>query len=508
MVGSDKTCACSRRSTDGSTLHGSTHSLHDNKIGLAIGSPSQEYGFDREKVRIAIEVTSQRFTREDRKQIGIALGSPPPPFEFDEKIGIAIGSPSQAEIDLEDFPSRRPSTASIPEPTKRQACLQVFAAVFMFMNSWGLLNAFGEYQTYYKLELLSAHSNSAISWIGSVRAFFLLGSPLLWGPVSDMGYHRCLVIGGSLLVALGELCGSLCTTLEPLIFTQGVMAGAGGGALFACAIAIVSTYFKDGKQGHALGLAAGGGSLGGAVYSIMLWRLQPQIGFAWASRCIALVVLMTSIIPCTLLKAHAIPGKRRAIYDLGVFRDPKFTIWSIAWFFGNIALYVPFFFIQQYGTAIAGFSRNHAFWLLPIMNAASISGRILPVKLANKINDPLRVIIAAVVACSLLMFGWIAIQHPTPGLFFLSAVYGFFSGAVISLSTPVTASLGKQIDGMGTKIGMLNFIGALGLLIGNPVAGSLADMDWHLMQVFCGCVFAISFCLVMTVWLLTRRSTR
>ena len=368
-----------------------------------------------------------------------------------------------------------------------------------------MINAFGAYQTYYESDLLRTHSNSAISWIGSSRAFVLLASPLFWGPILDMGYLRQIVLSGTLFIVLGEFLASFCTQLEQLIVTQGIMVGLGNGAFFLSAVSIVPTYFPKEKQAFAMGIAAAGSSLGGVVYPIVLFQLQPKLGYGWAIRTIALIAFITSMIPCILLRIRARPDERRAIIDLQVLRDVKFDIWSVAWFFGNMGIFVPFFLIQQFAVDVAGFETRHAFWTLIIMNAAATSGRILPGKIADRINDPLRVIGVTTAASTIVSFCWIAVRAPTPGVFFFSAMYGFCSGAFVSLSTPATVSLAPSIEGIGTRLGMFNFIGALGLLAGNPVAGAIAESSWLGMQLFCGSVSALAFVLICLTWWIARR---
>lgn len=89
------------------------------------------------------------------------------------------------EIDAKAFknpeePSSVPVTAS-PNNNGR-AWLQVVASFFLWFNSWGLVNAFGVYQTFYQLELLSSSTSSEISWIGSLQVSLLMVS----APVSTI----------------------------------------------------------------------------------------------------------------------------------------------------------------------------------------------------------------------------------------------------------------------------------------------------------------------------------
>jgi len=102
----------------------------------------------------------------------------------------------------------------------------------MTVQLQGLINTFGEFQTFYKASLLKNVDNSNIAWIGSIRAFILLGSPILYGPIFDLGHPRLLLAAGASVLVFGIMMTSLCSTLWHLILAQGVCIGLGSGAFF------------------------------------------------------------------------------------------------------------------------------------------------------------------------------------------------------------------------------------------------------------------------------------
>ena len=56
--------------------------------------------------------------------------------------------------------------------------LAIFGAFFALLCSFGQINAFGTYQSWYANHQLSSHSPSSISWIGSLQLwtfFFMVG---------------------------------------------------------------------------------------------------------------------------------------------------------------------------------------------------------------------------------------------------------------------------------------------------------------------------------------------
>ena len=142
-----------------------------------------------------------------------------------------------------------------------RAWLQVLGSFFLFMNTWGITNTYGVFQTYYELEVLRDSTPSAISWIGSIQAFLLMLVGALTGPVYDAGYFRELLWGGSFFLVLGHMMLSLCTKYWQVLLAQAFCVGGGMGMLFVPGVAIISTYFSS-KVAVATGIAATGSSLG------------------------------------------------------------------------------------------------------------------------------------------------------------------------------------------------------------------------------------------------------
>ena len=108
----------------------------------------------------------------------------------------------------------------------------------------GIVNTFGAFQDFYATDLLSAHSTSTISWIGTFQGFLLL-----------------LIVIGTFLVVFGMMITSLSTEYYQLFLSQGLLVGMGSGALFTSSVAIVSTYFTT-RRAVATGIVPSGGSIG------------------------------------------------------------------------------------------------------------------------------------------------------------------------------------------------------------------------------------------------------
>ncbi|KAF2767097.1 MFS general substrate transporter [Teratosphaeria nubilosa] len=391
--------------------------------------------------------------------------------------------------DVGDGPESRPSG---PPEGGFKAWLQVLCGFIMFWHAWGLVNSYGVFQKFYSTVLLPTDSESNISWIGSLEGALLAFTTIFAGPLFDAGHGRQLVIGGSFLVVLGLMMTSLCTTYWQLILAQGLCTGIGAGALFLVAVAVLPAYFGS-KRALAIGIAASGSPLGGIVYPIIFHYLVPRVGFGWTTRIIGFISLALLVIPCLFLRP--IMSSRttvRKIIDFSGFRELRFNLLCIAIFCGNCGLYIPFFYISQYAHK-EGFSPELAFYMLPLLSAGSIPGRIIPGFLADLVG-PLNVLTICTALAGVLGFCWVAIGDSIPGLIIWALSYGCFSGAFLSLQPTTIVSITSDLGIVGGRLGTSTFFCALGVLVGSPVGGAILSQasSWVGIQVFCGAILLLA----------------
>jgi predicted MFS family arabinose efflux permease len=226
--------------------------------------------------------------------------------------------------------------------------------------------------------------------------------------------------------------------------------------------------------------------------------LQPKIGFGWATRVIGLITLVTLGFVNVVVRQRILSTTRRKLFDISALREAPFMLCTMGFFFGFIGLYIPFLYITPYALLKTSASENLAFYLVPILNAGSFFGRLVPNALADRIG-PFNVLIPCTLACSVLAFGWIAV-HSTGGLVAFAILYGFFSGSFVSLPPSAHASLSGDLHKIGTRLGMSLSFAGIGLLIGSPVGGALLDLrtaHFVYAQVFCGAVTMTSVVLLV-----------
>jgi MFS family permease len=365
------------------------------------------------------------------------------------------------------------------------------------MHSRGTVNAFGVFQTYYENNLLQDQSPSNISWIGSIQAFLLLVVGVITGPLYDAGYFRPLISLGAFLIPFGFMMTSICSQYWQVMLAQAICIGLGNGCLFVPSVAILPQYFST-RKALANGIAASGSSLGGVIYPIVFRQLYPRIGFPWATRVLGFISLFTGLISVAVMKVRIMPKQKRALLELAAFKELPYASFCIALFFGFIGFFGPIYYLQPYAINTGITDENLGFYLLPILNAASIAGRILPNFLTDKAG-PLNILIPASLISGLLGVVWIGIKN-LPGMITFAILYGFFSGGFVSLAPVALISLTPDMRTLGTRMGQSFFVSSLGLLVGSPVAGEILNKTGSYLglQLFSGLTVVLTG--VLLVW--------
>lgn len=207
----------------------------------------------------------------------------------------------------------------------------------LFTNTWGVINSFGVFQTYYATFLDRPPSD--ISWIGSLQVFFSFFIGAFIGRFTDGGLLRHVLITGTTLVTIGIFTASVSTRYWHLILSQGICCGLGSGCLVTPAVSVVSTYFEK-KRSLAIGLGTCGSVTGGLVFSAMARQLIPSAGIGWALRAIGFVQVATLLFVVVLMKPRLPPRKADRLVQWVAFKEPEYALFSAGMF--CVRLFGPF----------------------------------------------------------------------------------------------------------------------------------------------------------------------
>jgi MFS family permease len=235
-------------------------------------------------------------------------------------------------------------------------------------------------------------------------------------------------------------------------------------------MAATGQYFHK-KRGAAMGLAVAGSSLGGIVFPIALSKMlyNPSLSFGWTVRILGFVMLALILPACFSIRARLPPRAGKFLLP-SAFKNRVYVAIIAGVFLMMFGLFTPFFYLPTYAVD-HGMSPQLSSYLVAILNAASFVGRVVPGILADKLG-PLNMMFIAATCTGILILVWQAITT-SAGIIVFSVLYGFFSGAIVSLMTFALASCPTNPQEIGTYLGMGMAMVSFAVLIGPPVNGAL-----------------------------------
>ncbi|KAM5465023.1 hypothetical protein MauCBS54593_006656 [Microsporum audouinii] len=379
------------------------------------------------------------------------------------------------------------------------AWLQVALSHFVIFNTWGYINGFGVFQSYYT-EALN-RSPSDISWIGGTQIFLLFFIGTFSGRATDAGYFKAVWTMGAIIIIFAIFMTSLCKTYWQTFLAQGICMGIGSGLIFCPSIALLATYFSS-RRSLAIAITASGSATGGMVFPVVVQQLLPKIGFGWTMRVIGLITAVTLAPGFFFLRQRLPPRRTGPFFELQAFREPAYTLYAVSMFLNFWALFVAFFYIGSFGRNVIGLSQSDSINLILIINAVGVVGRVIPCYISDWKSGPINALIPCSVVAGAALFGWIGVNKE-PSLYAFSIVYGFFAAGIQALFPAALTSLTTDLKKSGIRFGMTLSIVSFSSLTGSPIAGALIalrDGDYLYAQLFAG----VSMFLGLAILMLSR----
>ena len=279
---------------------------------------------------------------------------------------------------------------------------------------------------------------------------------------------------------------SLCTEYYQFFLAQGLFLGFSMSFLFTPALATVSRYFVR-HRGLALGITVSGSSIGGIIWPIMLDRLLniDGVSFGWTMRIAGFMMLPLLVIACLTVRSpsrtsqqdddiaeipHDSKGHKA---DLSIAKSFTFLLMCAGMAIASLGVFAPLFYITSYATSL-GLSASISFYLVSMVNGASLFGRVLPGLLADRFGY-FNMCSLAVFVSGVIVLCWTKATN-VGGLIVWALAYGFASGvsqlspsgsslygnvltfvkAIMSLQTACAAQLSTPAT-RGTALGLVMF---------------------------------------------------
>lgn len=400
------------------------------------------------------------------------------------------------------------------------AWLTIAGAWFVQFATFGYIGAFGVYQDYYTTHFLTQQTASNVSWIGSLQLCLMYAPGVFVGRAFDAGLFHHLEIIGSLLYVL---CIFMLSLAKPeqyyqVFLAQAVGMGVGLGMTFLPSLSIVAHHFRR-RRALATGIVVSGASAGGIVFPIMLNHLlsDTRVGFGNAVRASGAVVGAALLVGNCLMRTRRPPAKTDGAHARLRWTEMRDVVWDGAYlwsimgaFFTNLGAYVPLFYLQLFA-ADHGVDVRITTYCLAMLNAGSIVGRLLPTFLADRLGV-YNMLLPAIGMCAALIFAVFGATNPA-GVVLVAVLFGFASGAYISLIPSLLVSLCRNFGELGVKMGCAYTVVAAAQLVGNPIAGALlggsAPLKWWRAILFTGlCALVGLLCMTVSRTLFVRRKGR
>ncbi|GME32616.1 Mfs general substrate transporter [Neofusicoccum parvum] len=388
-----------------------------------------------------------------------------------------------------------------------QSWLTVAGSALVYFASFGYMNSFGFFQDYYQHGYLENYAPSSIAFIGTLQ----LGLMNLVGPVAGVLFDAYGLNWLYPVAAAGTIvsCVGLSFTQPGQIWqqflSQGVLFGLTVAFGTQTALAVAGQHFRR-RRSFAMGIVAGGSSAGGVCLPIMFSRLVPLIGFGWAVRIAALILLCCYVIAILISRPKLAPKRLKSaadVFDFSGFRDMRYSVLAAANLVGNLGLYVPYYYIgKPFWSTVS--------YLLPLINASSFFGRIIGGFAADhtgRLNILYPVTTLSGVLC---LTTWLPASNPTTVIAF-TCLYGFCSGIFISVMPSAVAQISPE-EKIGARLGAFSSVSAVAVLIGTPIGGSFVKNgtldEYEKLIVYAGVTTTTAGLLILAARLLCERDLR
>ncbi|KAI4602205.1 hypothetical protein KJ359_009443 [Pestalotiopsis sp. 9143b] len=374
-----------------------------------------------------------------------------------------------------------------------EAWLVVFGSFCGLVSSLGVMNSIAIFQTYNAAHQLSGYSEGTIGWIYSIYTFLAFGGGVYIGPLFDKYGPRWLILPGGLGGVASLMLMSVCTQYWHFVLVFSLLNGVCASLVFTPCFTAVGHFFKK-RRGLATGIASSGGGVGGVIFPLVLQRLFDRLGWAWALRIVGFMCLFLAAV-CNLLVHKRLPAARNSSVhpDFKILKDPAFLFTTIGVFMLEFALFIPIAYISSYAL-YAGFDQSLSFYILTILNASSVFGRLLPGYWADIIgpfNSNMLSVLVTIVAC---LGVWLPAGHTLPGIVVFAVLFGFGTGSNISI-TPVCVGELCHTQQYGRYYATCYTVVSFACLVGIPVGGSIVTAcggDYWGVIVFTGLVEVLS----------------
>ncbi|OGM48615.1 hypothetical protein ABOM_001971 [Aspergillus bombycis] len=335
--------------------------------------------------------------------------------------------------------------------------------------------ASGGSTAYYEHNLLRQYSSSKVSWIPSLQIFFMFAMGPIAGQIYDRFGPRYLLLGGSLLHVFGLMMTSISNRYYQILVSQ--------------AYVVPLVWLPFSKQHPQLVQQEAWCSIRHCVlrlkhreivYPIMISKIINILGFPWTMRTCAFIIFFLLRIANLTVRSRLPPNPRKLSMEslMRPFKELKMMLLVASFSILAFGIFVPMNYLVTEAMA-KGMGRDLAEYLVAILNAGSLSGRLGAGTFADTIGSYNIFAVVTYIAGILVLALWIPASS-NAGTIVFTVLFGFATGAT----------------------GLLFLFASIGGLTANPIAGTILQHSggsYTGMKIFSGVLLIVGSTLTIGV---------
>ncbi|THU87429.1 MFS general substrate transporter [Dendrothele bispora CBS 962.96] len=393
-----------------------------------------------------------------------------------EPIPTSTKTSTQREATSAEYDTERPEKMTCTVPSDfpdggLRAWLVVFGAMCNTFSTFGYVNSWGTFQAYYQQANLRTTSASDIAWIGSIQFSLIFLPGLVVGRLFDVGYFRVVFTTSAILIVVATFLVPECKEYWQFVLCQGMAIGLGCGGIYSSNTAVIAHWFKR-RRGLALGIITVGASIGGIFFPIVIRSLIQRVGFTWCMRTLGFILMFTLGLANVTVRRRLPPsgGDFRDIFNFRLFASASYSIYCLSGFVAFLGMYTVLTFINS-SAVFYGVPPGFAVYLTSIANGTSGVARYLCGSLSDRLGS-MNVMIPFTLVAAVMTFAW-PFARSEGSLIVIAIIYGFASGAYISLIVNPILAMPGSVNEAGRRIGLAMTVLGLGALVGPPISGAI-----------------------------------
>jgi MFS family permease len=376
---------------------------------------------------------------------------------------------------MSNSPATLPDSAALMPDSRyawRRLALSLGFATIACIGSWSVVVALPAVQAEFGVVRGAASAPYTLMMVGFAAAAVLMGR------LSD----RFGIVPAMIIAALCQSAGYVLAGLSGSIWQFGaahILVGIGASIGFAPLIADVSHWFVR-SRGLAVGLAATGNYLAGALWSPVLQAAIAAHGWRWAHLAIGVILIVTTLPMALLFRprvaqtnyASAEAASHAARANLGLSPNALMAILCVAGFGCCMAMAMPQVHIVAY-CADLGYGAARGAEMLALMLGLGIISRIGSGILADRIGGVAVLLIGSgMQGAALFLYLWF---DGLASLYIISGIFGLFQGGIV----PMYAMIARQYmppREAGARVGFVITATIAGMAVGGLASGFIFDV--------------------------------